>query len=172
MRSTARPSWTPTADRLRTAVERFVAAAQPKRIMLFGLRACGDADDRSDDDLLVVEQVVADRYEETIRLNRAVKGLVMTVDLLVVSEEEFEQRSVTPGTSSCRSRALRPDRVARGNCVSAAARRAADDHLTLHRDERRLSTRAVAWRPHRGQRRERRAVDGSCGHTESPRGPA
>jgi hypothetical protein len=26
------------------------------------------------------------------------KGLVMPVDLLVVSEGEFEQRSVTPGT--------------------------------------------------------------------------
>jgi hypothetical protein len=41
---------------------------------------------------------VADRYEEMIRLNRALKGLVMPVNLLVVSEAEFEQRSVTPGT--------------------------------------------------------------------------
>jgi hypothetical protein len=39
-----------------------------------------------------------DRYEEMIRLNRALKGLVMPVDLLVVSEQEFEHRSATPGT--------------------------------------------------------------------------
>jgi predicted nucleotidyltransferase len=75
-----------------------VAAAQPKKIILFGSHARGDADDHSDVDLLVVEQVVADRYEEMIRLNRALKGLVMPVNLLVVSEAEFEQRSVTPGT--------------------------------------------------------------------------
>lgn len=98
MTSTARPLWAPTADRLRATVERLVAAARPKQIILFGSHARGDADDHSDVDLLVVEQVVADRYEEMIRLNRALKGLVMPVDLIVVSEEEFEQRSVTPGT--------------------------------------------------------------------------
>jgi len=90
--------WTPTADRLRTAVERLVAAARPKQIILFGSRARGDADDHSDIDLLVIEPFVDDRFEEMIRLNRALKGLVMPVDLLVVSEQEFEQRSATPGT--------------------------------------------------------------------------
>ena len=91
-------SWDPTADRLRTAVERLVAAARPTQIILFGSHARGDADDHSDVDLLVVESAVSDRYEEMIRLNRALKGLVMPVDLLVVSEQEFEQRSVMPGT--------------------------------------------------------------------------
>lgn len=98
MANTDRPLWAPTADRLRTAVERLVAAARPKQIILFGSHARGDANDHSDVDLLVVAQIVANRYEEMIRLNRALKGLVMPVDLLVVSEEEFEQRSVTPGT--------------------------------------------------------------------------
>ena len=54
--------------------------------------------DHSDVDLLVVERIVDDRYEEMIRLNRALKGLVMPVDLLVVSEQEFDHRSATPGT--------------------------------------------------------------------------
>ena len=90
--------WAPTADRLSTAVERLVAAAQPSRIILFGSHARGDADDHSDVDLLVVEPAVNDRYEEMVRLNRALKGLLMPVDLLVVSEQEFEHRSITPGT--------------------------------------------------------------------------
>lgn len=98
MEITATPSWAPTADRLRTAVERLVAAARPRQIILFGSHARGDADDHSDIDLLVVEPVVDDRFEEMIRLSRALKGLVMPVDLLVVSEQEFEQRSATPGT--------------------------------------------------------------------------
>ncbi len=92
------PPWMPTADRLRVAVERLVAAAQPKQIILFGSYARGDADDHSDIDLLVVERIVDDRYEEMIRLNRALKGLVMPVDLLVVSEQEFDHRSAMPGT--------------------------------------------------------------------------
>ena len=41
---------------------------------------------------------MSDRYEEMIRLNRVLKGLLMPVDLLVVSEQEFEQRSATTGT--------------------------------------------------------------------------
>jgi predicted nucleotidyltransferase len=98
MTASITPSWAPTSDRLRTAVERLVAAARPKQIILFGSHARGDADDHSDVDLLVVESTVANRYEEMIRLNRALNGLVMPVDLLVVSEQEFEQRSATPGT--------------------------------------------------------------------------
>ena len=89
--------WAPTADRLGAAVKRLVAAAQPSRIILFGSHARGDADDHSDVDLLVVQPAVNDRYEEMVRLNRALQGLLMPVDLLVVSEQEFEHRSRTPG---------------------------------------------------------------------------
>jgi predicted nucleotidyltransferase len=97
MEPTSAPPWMPTADRLRAAVERLVATAQPKQIILFGSYARGDADDHSDIDLLVVERIVDDRYEEMIRPNRALKGLVMPVNLLVVSEVFFYQRWEWPG---------------------------------------------------------------------------
>jgi predicted nucleotidyltransferase len=110
MAITVPPPWLPTADRLRTAVERLVAAAGPKQIILFGSYARGDADDHSDIDLLVVRRTVDDRFEEMIRLNRGLRGLVMPVDLLVVSEQEFEQRSAMPGTvehvARCEGRVL------------------------------------------------------------------
>ena len=93
-----KPAWAPTAERLNDAVNRLVAAAHPLKVILFGSHACGDADDHSDVDLLVIEVTVSDRYEEMVRLNRVLKGLLMPVDLLVVSEQEFEQRSATPGT--------------------------------------------------------------------------
>ncbi|MFM7414158.1 MAG: nucleotidyltransferase domain-containing protein [Planctomycetota bacterium] len=66
-------------------------------MILFGSHARSDADDHSDIDLLVVEPVADDRFEEMIRLNRALKGPVMPAELLVVSEQEFEERSATPG---------------------------------------------------------------------------
>jgi predicted nucleotidyltransferase len=86
--------YTPYLD----AVNRLVAVAQPLKVILFGSHARGDADDHSDVDLLVIEVTVSDRHEEMVRLNRALKGLLMPVDLLVVSEQEFEIRSSTPGT--------------------------------------------------------------------------
>ena len=90
--------WAPTAERLSDAVNRLVAAAQPLKVILFGSHARGEADDHSDVDLLIIEPTVSHRYEEMIRLNRALKGMLMPVDLLVISEQEFEARSRIPGT--------------------------------------------------------------------------
>jgi predicted nucleotidyltransferase len=93
-----KPAWASTFERLNEAVNRLVAAAQPLKVILFGSHARGDADDHSDVDLLVIEVTVSDRYGDMIRLNRALKGMLMPVDLLVISEQEFEARSRIPGT--------------------------------------------------------------------------
>jgi len=74
------------------------AAAQPLKVILFGSHARGEADDHSDVDLLIIEPTVSNRYEKMIGLNRALKGMLMPVDLLVISEQEFEARSRIPGT--------------------------------------------------------------------------
>jgi predicted nucleotidyltransferase len=91
-------SWAPTAEKLQLVVERLVATAHPKRIILFGSRARGNADARSDVDLMVVKETVANRYEELVELDRALTGLTLPVDILLVSEAEFEERTAQPGT--------------------------------------------------------------------------
>ena len=98
MATAALPMWAPTPEKMQAAIERLVAAAQPTRIILFGSRARGDADDRSDVDLLVIKPHVADRYEELVQLNKALRGLLLPVDLLLVSEQEFEERASQAGT--------------------------------------------------------------------------
>jgi uncharacterized protein len=80
-------------------MSRLQAVAQPTKIILFGSQARGDADDHSDVDLLVIKPHVADRYEEMVRLQRSLRGLLLPVDLLVVSEQEFEERANRPGTA-------------------------------------------------------------------------
>ena len=92
------PVWAPTSDKMQSVVDRLVAASHPTRIILFGSRARGDADDHSDVDLLVIKPHVADRYEELVELDRALAGIVMPVDILLVSEAEFEDRANQPGT--------------------------------------------------------------------------
>jgi predicted nucleotidyltransferase len=96
--STSIPLWAPTAEKIQAAVERLVAVAHPKQIILFGSRGRGEADDRSDVDLLVIKRQVADRYEELIELDQSLAGIIMPVDILLVSEAEFEERSNQPGT--------------------------------------------------------------------------
>ncbi len=92
------PLWAVTPEKLQEAVRRLVVAAQPSKVILFGSRARGDATDRSDIDILVIEREVSDRYAEMIRLNGALRGLILAVDLLVIDEQAFESWSQTPGS--------------------------------------------------------------------------
>ena len=79
-------------------VARIVAAAQPSRVILFGSYGRGNADPGSDLDIMVIKPYVSNRYEEMIRLRKAVGRLGTGVDLLVYSEGEYERRSQVPGT--------------------------------------------------------------------------
>ncbi len=77
---------------LQRAVKRVVAATQLSRVILFGSRGCGDADAGSDLDLMVIKPQVPDKYAEMIRLQEAVGGIGVGVDVPVYSEAEVEER--------------------------------------------------------------------------------
>ena len=68
-------------------------AASPLKIIVFGSCGCGDADDGSDLDLLVIERGVSDTTAEYMTLHRAIGPIGVGVDVLVVSQDEFERRS-------------------------------------------------------------------------------
>jgi predicted nucleotidyltransferase len=91
-------------------VGRALAAAAPprSRIILFGSHARGEADRGSDLDLLVIEPEVERQSVEIARLRRALRGLGVPVDLIVVSEELARRRAKVPGTMI--DRALREGR--------------------------------------------------------------
>jgi len=82
---------------LARVTELLVEAAHPKRIILFGSEARGEASEDSDLDLLVIERSVPDRMAEMVRLNRLLRPLKIAVDLLVVSEDKFQYWRDTPG---------------------------------------------------------------------------
>ena len=96
--ASSEPIWAVTPEKIHEAVRRIVEAADPCRVILFGSRARGEADVVSDVDILVVEPEVDDRYAEMVRLNRALRGLIMAVDVLVIGQKEFDEWSETPGS--------------------------------------------------------------------------
>lgn len=61
------------------------AAGESSQVVLFGSRAGGDANVRSDLDFLVVESGVENEAEESVRLARELRDLRVPVDVLVVS---------------------------------------------------------------------------------------
>ncbi len=84
-------------ETIKRLTELLIEAARPKRIIMFGSRARGEAGEDSDLDLMVVEEGVADRAAEMVRLNRLLRSFDIPVDLLVVSAEKFDYWCDTPG---------------------------------------------------------------------------
>lgn len=74
------------------------AASRPATIIVFGSYARGDAATTSDLDLLVIEPELPDKAQEYLRLKAAVGRLGVGVDLLLLSQADFDRRSQVPGT--------------------------------------------------------------------------
>lgn len=90
---------------------RLLAEAAPRdsKVILFGSHARGDAGDDSDFDFLVVEREVEDRVAEAVKLRRALRGLRVPVDVIVMDEGLVQRRAKVKGTMV--DRALREGRV-------------------------------------------------------------
>lgn len=92
------PIWAITTEKVQEAVRRIVEAAHPVKIIVFGSQARGETHRDSDVDLVVIERDVPDRVGEMIRLERALRGLLLPTDILVISERDFEEWADTPGS--------------------------------------------------------------------------
>ncbi len=90
--------WAVTAEKIAEAVARLVAAGTPQQVIAFGSAATGDLASANDLDLLVIQPQVPDRLREMVRLRRALRGLLMPIDLIVTSRERFDDRAQVPGT--------------------------------------------------------------------------
>jgi len=85
------------------------AAPADSRVVLFGSRACGAADDGSDFDVLVIEPRVEDAAREAVRLRRELEDVLAPIDVVVVDREIARRRAAVRGTLV--ERALREGRV-------------------------------------------------------------
>ena len=83
---------------LQEATRRLVESFKPARIILFGSQARGTADDRSDVDLLVICRVDGKRRDLMVAMDRALKGLGIARDVIVLTPEQFEVDRHIPGT--------------------------------------------------------------------------
>jgi predicted nucleotidyltransferase len=88
-----------STQQLQSVADRIVErASSSARVILFGSYARGDASEDSDVDLLVVESELPDKAPEYLQLKSAVGRIGVGVDLIVMSDQEFERRRHVPGT--------------------------------------------------------------------------
>jgi predicted nucleotidyltransferase len=90
--------WRITPEKVQAAVDRVVEACSPRRIILFGSYASGKLHSDSDLDLLVVMSGSIDNpRKESVRIRRALKGLLIPVDIVVIEEDQLASLSDVPG---------------------------------------------------------------------------
>ncbi len=91
-------SWLITPEKVGLAIQRIIGAAKPRRIILFGSAARGETNRHSDLDILVVtKEEIENPRKESVRIRRALRGISMPVDILVVPEHRLAGLAERPG---------------------------------------------------------------------------
>lgn len=92
------PPWTITPDKVQAAIKRIVETSRPKKLIIFGSFVRKKTTNNSDLDILVITgDEIADSRRESIKIRRALRGIFMPMDILVITESRFEELSNQPG---------------------------------------------------------------------------
>lgn len=89
----------------------LVDGFDPLQIILFGSRARGDSDDRSDFDLVVVLPEVTDKHATAVAMLVALGDLAIPVDVIPTDVAEIARRSTDGGSGTALDAALREGEV-------------------------------------------------------------
>ncbi|NWG13508.1 MAG: nucleotidyltransferase domain-containing protein [Acidobacteria bacterium] len=90
--------WRITPEKFGTAVDRIVQLCSPSRVIVFGSFASGGLHGDNDLDLLVAMNGRVDNpRKESVRLRRALKGLLIPVDIIVMEEDQLAGVADIPG---------------------------------------------------------------------------
>lgn len=78
-------------------MRRILSVSSPERIILFGSFARGDFGPDSDLDLLVIESGTESTRQASLRLRRALRGLLVPIDVIVATPEQIERHRDSVG---------------------------------------------------------------------------
>jgi uncharacterized protein len=86
-------------DKIAVIVQKMVETYQPKMIYLFGSYAWGQPNDDSDIDMLIIVKDSPEKPHQRMKpAYRVLRGIKVPKDILVYTEEEFEQQSGEPSS--------------------------------------------------------------------------
>jgi predicted nucleotidyltransferase len=84
-------------DKIPEITRRIVETSHPEKIILFGSYARGTSGPDSDLDLLVIVPNVEHTRRESIRVRRALRGLLAPVDIVIATPEQINRLGNTSG---------------------------------------------------------------------------
>jgi predicted nucleotidyltransferase len=87
-----------TQEKVQRVLRKIVEISNPRKIILFGSYVNGTTNKNSDLDVLVVARDnIGNPRKESVRIRRALRGIGMAMDILVVHEDTLDALSSTPG---------------------------------------------------------------------------
>jgi uncharacterized protein len=93
-----KPTWFIQQHKVDSALRRIVAVSHPRQIILFGSYVQRRVNRNSDLDIFVVMRPGTRRPQaETVRIRRALRGILMPMDILVIAEDRLSAVSDAPG---------------------------------------------------------------------------
>ncbi|MBM4064707.1 MAG: nucleotidyltransferase domain-containing protein [Planctomycetes bacterium] len=90
--------WEITPQKVQMVIQKIIEISQPRKVILFGSFVHGDMHKSSDLDILVITgDDIKNTRQESIRIRRALKGIIMSMDILVVRESKLKELANVPG---------------------------------------------------------------------------
>lgn len=90
--------WEVNSEKVEAAVRKIIEISRPVKLILFGSFVRGETNRNSDLDVLVVARDGLDSpRKESVRIRRALRGISMPMDILVVPQSKFENLKDVPG---------------------------------------------------------------------------
>jgi len=91
-------AWKVTPEKVEAAVRKIIEVARPAKLILFGSYVKNKTDINSDVDFLIVTgDEVENTRKESVRIRRALRGIGMPMDILVVPERKWLELKDKPG---------------------------------------------------------------------------
>jgi predicted nucleotidyltransferase len=91
-------AWRVTPEKVEAAVRKIIEVARPTKLILFGSYLRGKTDINSDVDFLVITgKEIENARKESVRIRRALRGIGMPMDILVVPQSKWMELKDEPG---------------------------------------------------------------------------
>lgn len=98
MKAATHRHWEITPDKVKSAIRKIIEVGRPRKIILFGSYLRNKTHAHSDVDFLIVAgDDIKNPRKESVRIRRALRGISMPMDIIVVPETTWTQLKDQPG---------------------------------------------------------------------------
>jgi predicted nucleotidyltransferase len=98
MKASTHPPWEITPAKVESAIRKIIEVGKPRKIILFGSYLKNKTHANSDVDFMIVaSDDIENPRKEGVRIRKALRGISMPMDIIVVPEQTWTRFKDQPG---------------------------------------------------------------------------